>query len=127
MSTDVHFFQPGEFENSNIGVGNFTYTIGLFRLLSGEKRNLPVCHFGTIAMLPGDERIPVTDWTDPDGRRRILVEGYLVKSQSLNGLSGSPVFVRPEIGLNFGKLLVPILVTVYLIQRLLKSLLAGMF
>jgi len=107
MSTDVHFFKPGEMESSNVGVGNFTYTMGLFRLLSGEKRNLPICHFGTIAMLPGDERIPVIDWTDPNEERRIFVEGYLVESQSLDGLSGSPVFVRPEIGIELGSLLQP--------------------
>ena len=107
MSSAVHVFKPGEFEKSNIGVGNFTYTVGLFRLLSGEKRNLPICHFGTIAMLPGDERIPVVDWTDLDGERRLFVDGYLVESQSLDGLSGSPVFVRPELGLDFSKQMIP--------------------
>jgi hypothetical protein len=25
-------------------------------------------------MLPGEERIPVVDWTDPDQKRRIFVE-----------------------------------------------------
>src|SRR5262249_8359874 len=51
------------------------------------------------------EFIPVIDWTDPDEERVIHVEGYLVASQSLDGLSGSPVFVRPEIDLNFSKLM----------------------
>ena len=101
MSSAVHLFKPREFEMSNIGVGNFTYTVGLFRLLSGEKRNLPICHFGNIAMLPGDERIPVVDWTDPKGEKRLFVDGYLIESQSLDGLSGSPVFVRPELNLDF--------------------------
>lgn len=84
-----------------IGVGSLTYTVGLFRLLSGEKRNMPICHFGAIAMTPSDEKIPILDWTDPDRKRRIFVEGYLVESQSLSGLSGSPVFVRPEHNLDF--------------------------
>lgn len=88
----------------NIGVGNCTYTIGLFRLLTGQKRNLPVCHMGSIALLPDDERIPVVDWTDPNPivsqRRRIHVEAYLIEAQSMGGLSGSPVFVRSEISLD---------------------------
>jgi hypothetical protein len=58
-------------------------------------------------MLPGDERVPVADWTDSSGKRRLFVEGYLVESQSLDGLSGSPVFVRPELNLNFSNSLRP--------------------
>lgn len=107
MGTHIHCFQSGEFEKSNIGIGNETCTIGLFRLLRGERRNLPICHVGHIAMLPGTERIPVVDWTDPTEQRRLLVEGYLIEAQSLDGLSGSPVFVRPEINLNFTNILVP--------------------
>jgi hypothetical protein len=78
---------------SVIGIGDLTYTVGLFRLMSGEKRNLPIVHSGNIAMLPGDEKIPLKDWQNP--RATIFVEGYLIESQSLDGLSGSPVFVRP--------------------------------
>jgi hypothetical protein len=86
----------------NIGVGNLTYTIGLFSFLSGEKRNLPVCHHGNIALLPSDEKIPCVDWTDSTEKRRVYLEAYLVESQSLSGLSGSPVFVRPEIFVDLG-------------------------
>jgi hypothetical protein len=107
MATEIHCFQPGEFEKSNVGIGNITCTIGLFRLLSGEKRNLPICHSGNIAMLPGTELVPVIDWTDPTGQRRIFVKGYLVEAQSLNGLSGSPVFVRSEFRLDFSKVMRP--------------------
>ena len=53
-------------------------------------------------MLPQNERVPVIDWTDPDGQRTISVEGYLVELQSLRGLSGAPVFVRPEMNIRFG-------------------------
>lgn len=94
---DLGKMTPERFAVHNIGAGNFTYTVGLFRLLSGEKRNLPVVHTGHIAMMPGDERIPVRDWTDPKKQKTVLVEGYLVEAQTLSGLSGSPVFVRPEI------------------------------
>jgi hypothetical protein len=77
-----------------IGIGELTYTIGLFRLMSGAMRNLPVVHFGSIAMVP-DERIPVQDWRDRN--KTFEVEGYLVETQGLEGLSGSPVFVRQSV------------------------------
>jgi hypothetical protein len=54
-----------------LGVGDFTYTIGLFRLMSGERRNLPIVHFGTVAMVPGDEKIPVRDWRDKTKRLKV--------------------------------------------------------
>jgi hypothetical protein len=85
-----HWVRDGE-----IGIGDFTYTVGLFRLMSGEKRNLPVVHFGTIALVPNDERVPVRDWSNRN--RVIQVEGYLIETQSLQGLSGAPVFVRPTV------------------------------
>ncbi len=75
--------------------GDFTYTIGLFRLLFGKKRNLPVVHSGNIALLPSDEKISVRDWENPDKTRH--VEGYLVQSESIEGLSGAPSFARPHI------------------------------
>ena len=77
-----------------IGIGDECHTVGLFRLLAGEKRNLPIVHTGNIALLPEDEKIPVTDWDDPNEKKVRYVEGYLVESQSIAGLSGSPVFVR---------------------------------
>jgi hypothetical protein len=80
-----------------VGIGDFCYTVGLFRVLSGSKQNLPVVHFGTIARPiygADEERIPVKDWRDPEGKKTILADAYLVQSQSLSGLSGAPVFVR---------------------------------
>ncbi len=80
-----------------VGIGDFCYTVGLFRVLSGSNQNLPVVHFGTIARpIYGrdEEPIPIKDWRDPDGMRVLLSSAYLVQSQSLSGLSGAPVFVR---------------------------------
>jgi hypothetical protein len=107
VPADQAVFSPREFAEAGIGVGNFTYTVGLFRLMSGKKRNLPVCHFGTIAMMPDDELIPVKDWNDPHGKKIIYVRGYLVESQSLDGLSGSPVLVRPEVKINMTDSTIP--------------------
>jgi hypothetical protein len=91
----------GQADGQNIGIGDICYTIGLFHLLAGKKRNLPIVHTGNIALLPGDERIPVTDWYDSTGKKRRNVEAYLIESQSLNGLSGSPVFARPTVSSPF--------------------------
>jgi hypothetical protein len=81
------------------GVGDITYTIGLFRLLSGLKRNLPIVHCGSIALMPRDEEIPLRDWRDPTGETIIRARGFLVETHGMTGLSGSPVFVRPCIAL----------------------------
>jgi hypothetical protein len=85
---------------SGFECGELCYTIGLFRLMTGNRRNLPVVHFGTIALLPSDEKVPVRDWDKPnDPGARKLVEAYLVESQSIEGLSGAPVLARPSIEL----------------------------
>lgn len=81
-----------------IGPGDPCYTIGLFHLLTGAKRNLPVVHTGNLALMPGDELVPIKDWDDETKTR--FVRAYLVESQSMPGLSGSPVFVRPSFALN---------------------------
>jgi hypothetical protein len=94
---DCFYFNEQIFFPENlIGIGDFCYTVGLFRLLAGRKRNLPVVHFGSIAMVPADETIPVVDWRDSSGQSILQVHGYLVESQSLDGLSGAPVMVRPS-------------------------------
>ena len=74
----------------DVDLGNFAYIIGLFKVMPGNKRNFPVVHTGFIATLPEDELIPVRQ---PDNSIQ-QVKGYLVQSATLDGLSGSPVFVR---------------------------------
>lgn len=79
----------------DMGVGMFCYAVGLFRLVQGRKRNLPVVHTGHVALMPSaDERIPTEDWRQRG--ETIEVEGYLVEITNLEGLSGAPVFIRPE-------------------------------
>jgi hypothetical protein len=78
--------------------GDFCYTVGLFQFMTGKRRNLPVVHSGNIALLPSDELIPVRDWEN-EGRGVKNVEGYLVQSESVQGLSGAPVFTRHVIEL----------------------------
>jgi hypothetical protein len=81
----------------HVGAGDVCHTVGLFRMLVGASRNLPVVHTGNISLMPGDEKVPIRDWDDESKTR--WVDAYLVESQSLPGLSGSPVFVRPSMRL----------------------------
>jgi len=92
IPTKDGMFRTGHFPGVRVGPGDLTYTTGLFRLMSGERRNLAVVHSGAIALMPG-EKIPVKNWKD--GEKTIFCDGYLVETHSLDGLSGSPVFVRP--------------------------------
>ena len=96
LGCNVLYIPPDMLVDSNtlralrIGIGDICYAVGLFRLMAGSRRNLPVIHTGRIALIPEDERIPVQDWLNPNGPRK-HIEGYLVKLQNLKGLSGSPV------------------------------------
>jgi hypothetical protein len=96
------FVRPDEYADpgaivpgiSDIGIGDISYVVGLFNRFYGKQRNLPVVHTGHIALLPGDELIPV--WN----RRSCIrqeVEGYLVQAHGLEGLSGAPVFARTSL------------------------------
>ena len=94
MMGEKWLLKPNNFE-----CGDLCYTVGLFQFLSGKRRNLPVVHSGNIALLPSDELIPVRDW-DKAGQGSKHVEGYLVQSESVQGLSGAPVFARHVIEFN---------------------------
>lgn len=84
----------------DVGIGDETYIVGLYRLLHGKKKNLPIVHSGNIAMVPQDEKIPQRNQTTGEVK---YVEGYLIESQTLEGLSGSPVFVRHVWGWQVGE------------------------
>jgi hypothetical protein len=70
---------------------------GLFRLHSGSDRNTPIIHSGNIALLPDPtERIPMRDRVTGE---IMQMEAYLVEAQTLEGLSGAPVFQREMVAL----------------------------
>jgi len=76
----------------DLGCGQQIHIVGLFRLHFGAQRNIPIVHTGHIAALPdARERVLVTN---PSSGKPILAESYLVEAQTLEGLSGSPVFVQ---------------------------------
>jgi hypothetical protein len=76
-----------------VGPGDLAQIVGLYRLAQGKRRNTPVVHTGHIAMMPYGEKLPVKE----PGGNVIEVEAYLVEAQTLEGLSGSPVFVRHSV------------------------------
>lgn len=89
------FWHPDEaHENWNVGVGDMIYVVGLFKFHYGRKRNVPIVHSGNIAMLPEDEKLEIEDWNSSDPDARLEAEAYLIECHALDGLSGSPVFVR---------------------------------
>ena len=86
-------------DGDRVETGDFCYVVGLFSLHAGKGRNMPVIHTGHIAMMPDPtEKIPTEDWRNRSAE--IDIEGYLVEISNLQGLSGSPVLVRPTVRLN---------------------------
>lgn len=79
---------------NNVICGDPVSIIGLFRLHAGKQRNIPIVHTGHVAALPDpNERIPIK------GSRgnSFEAEAYLVEAQTLDGLSGSPVFTKEHL------------------------------
>jgi hypothetical protein len=82
-----------------IDTGDICSVIGLFSLHQGAGRITPIVHTGNIAMMP-DPQEPIP--TEGFGRKW-EIEGYLVEISNLQGLSGSPVMVRPTVALQVNK------------------------
>ena len=90
LITRADFANDEHIAEYDIGTGDEVAVTGLFHSHEGRIKNMPLVRIGNIAAMP-DEPLP-TDmgWMD----------GYLIESRSIGGLSGSPVFthlaVRPE-------------------------------
>jgi hypothetical protein len=93
---DLTFFDTDSFMSADVqhefdvGAGDEVAITGLFFSHYGETRNVPIVRIGNIAAMPG-EPLPTSHG---------LMEGYLIETRSIGGISGSPVFthlaVRPE-------------------------------
>jgi len=79
-----------------VGQGDDVYFAGLFTKLSGQSRNTPIVRRGTVAMMPEDP-VPRVNLVD----RTVDLEAYLIEARSVGGISGSPVFLRSPIGLDY--------------------------
>jgi hypothetical protein len=78
--------------NNDVICGDIINIVGLFRLHAGSQRNVPIVHTGNIAALPDAvERVPMRDRVT---NQLVETEAYLIEAQTLEGLSGSPVFVH---------------------------------
>jgi hypothetical protein len=81
-------------KDEQINVGDEVFLTGLFHRHKGENRNLPIIRVGNIAMMP-DEKV----WV---GNGFAYIDAYLIDLISIEGLSGSPVFVH--LGLSHAKI-----------------------
>jgi Trypsin-like peptidase domain len=76
----------------HIACGDPISIVGLFRLHPGSNKNTPIVHTGNIALLPdANEKVPSRD-RRTGKLQDVLV--YMIEAQTLEGLSGSPVFLR---------------------------------
>lgn len=71
-------------QSEAIGVGDDVAIVGMFVSRLGETRNIPVVRSGTIAAMP----------VEPIETKYGAHDAYLVETRSIDGLSGSPVFVQ---------------------------------
>jgi hypothetical protein len=87
---------------NQVACGDPISIVGLFRLHHGKKRNVPIVHSGHVAaLLDVNERIPIRDRLT---KLIVRAEAYLVEVQTLDGISGSPVFVHECVDLQMLKL-----------------------
>ncbi len=73
-------------QRHGIGVGDHTTTVGRYNLHPGKLSNRPAARFGRVSMLPHE---PVRQST----RNSFEQESFLVETYSINGFSGSPVYL----------------------------------
>jgi hypothetical protein len=78
-------------EVTKVGIGDEVIMIGRYSKHSGTLQNLPVARFGHVSMLPFE---PVYQED-----RDFYQDSFLVEAHSVNGFSGSPVFLQKPITL----------------------------
>jgi hypothetical protein len=94
LTTDRFIFLGSEGDPSTFGIGDEVFFPGLFTYAPGSKRNMPILRHGNLAMIP-EEPIQVAGG---------FAEVYLIEARSIGGISGSPVFIRPTMGIDESRL-----------------------
>lgn len=79
-------------EKTGVGTGDDTLTMGRYSMHSGVNTNLITTRFGHISMMPIEPIIQ----TSRKGNVNYPQDSFLVETYSVNGYSGSPVFVELE-------------------------------
>ena len=95
---DELLLTSGRVKALDIQPGCICYVVGLFRFLQGTDKNLPLVYTGNFAGMNLEERVPVYD---EKKKATELSEVYLIEAHGINGLSGSPVFVRQTRSLTY--------------------------
>lgn len=78
------FLTDEDIVNEEINVGDELFFPGLFVKHKGTLRNIPIMRIGNIAAMP----------EEPLYTEKGLIDGYIVETRSIGGLSGSPVFLH---------------------------------
>jgi hypothetical protein len=79
----------------NFGAGDLCYVVGMFDRMKGKEKNIPVVHTGYIGSMGAGEKLIRDDWREgAKSDNELEVEGYLIQVPTLEGSSGSPVYVR---------------------------------
>jgi hypothetical protein len=68
----------------DVGIGDEVFIAGMFVSRLGETKNIPILRSGTIAAMPEEKIETAYGYHD----------AYLIEARSIDGLSGSPVFVQ---------------------------------
>jgi hypothetical protein len=97
-------------QSEDVGVGDDVAIVGMFVSRLGERRNIPIVRSGTIAAMPL-EHIKT---------QYGFHHAYLIESRSIDGLSGSPVFLQlPRERVTTGSSIVPSRRPLYLLGMML--------
>lgn len=84
-------------KTNTVVCGDDISIVGLFRLHVGTKRNVPFVHSGHVAVMPNPlERVPMRDRLTGE---IIESEVFLIEAHTLDGLSGSPVFMHETVSI----------------------------
>jgi hypothetical protein len=83
---------PANDYSADAKCGDQISLVGLFRLRAGSKRNMPIVHTGHIASLADPQEL--VPCTNRETQKVEFCDVHLIEAQTLEGLSGSPVFVR---------------------------------
>lgn len=81
--------QPSE----GIGIGDEVVALGLLRVFAGSDRNKPVARTGNIAM-QGHDVLRIRRRLGDGSKTEEMMRLYLTEVRSIQGESGSPVFVK---------------------------------
>jgi hypothetical protein len=85
LALNTNMFATRELAQKRVGVGDEVLVTGLFSKIKGNSKNIPIVRVGNLAMAPYEPVVPT---------KLGNIEAYVIEVRSLDGISGSPVFIR---------------------------------